>query len=106
MKNLKIAIPTDDGETITPDFSRSRGFMVATVNDSKLVRKEMRWNLLSEIMTSEFGSHYNLCDCNAVIVNEIGACHCKRLQAGEKEVIRTDETLVSEAFLKYLQGYK
>jgi len=100
---MKIAVPTDDGEIISKDFSRSRGFVVATVNDSGIIRREMRWNLLSEMMTSESGYLYNLCDCNAVIVKEIGSCHYKRLETEKKKVVRTKDTLVSMAFSNYLE---
>jgi hypothetical protein len=53
---------------------------------------------------SEHGSFYNLYDCDAVIVNEIGQCTCQRLQAENKDIIQTIETDIPQAFIKYLDG--
>ena len=101
---MKIAIPTDDGEVILKRFKGSRGFVVATIESGKIIHQELRWNLLSEIMTSEHGSLYNLCDCDAVIVNEIGQCQCKRLKSEKIEIIQTVETEIKKMFGEYLNG--
>jgi predicted Fe-Mo cluster-binding NifX family protein len=103
-KMTKIAIPTDDGRIIGKKFMGSRGFLVATIESGKIVHEEIRWNLLSEMMTSEHGALYNLCDCDTVIVNNIGHCHCKRLIADKKEIIQTAETKINKIFGDYLKG--
>jgi len=103
-KKIKIAIPTDDGSIVRSRFSSSRGFLVATVKSGKIIHQEMRWNLISEMMTSEEGYFYNLADCDVVIVNEIGQCQCQRLKAEKKDIIQTVETDIPKAFIKYLDS--
>ena len=39
---MKIAIVTDDGKTISAHFGRARHFLVATVEEGKLIDREMR----------------------------------------------------------------
>ena len=104
IKMMKIAIPTDDGRAVSTQFLGSRGFLVVTIESGKIIHKEIRWNLISEMMTSEHGSLYNLCDCAVVIVNEIGNCHCKRIEAEKKEIIRTAETNINKVFGEYLNS--
>ena len=102
-KKMKIAIPTDDGLNIRTRFSSSRGFMVAKVKSGKIIHKEMRWNLLSEMMTSEDGYFYNLADCDVVIVKEVGPAHAQILESKNITIARTGETDVKAAFLQYLK---
>ena len=101
-KKIKIAIPTDDGLIVREQFKGSRGFVVATIKEGKIIHQELRWNLLSEIMTSEHGYFYNLVDCDAVIVNEIGDGHVNLLQAIKKKIIRTDQTDIRKVLINYL----
>ncbi len=101
---MKVAIPTDNGQVIGKKFKGSRGFLVATIESGKIIHQELRWNLLSEMIISEHGSLYNLCDCDAVIVNEIGQCQCQRLKAEKKDIIQTVETDIPKAFIKYLDS--
>ena len=101
---MKIAIPTNDGEVLFPGFKGSRGFHVTTIEEGKITHQELRWNLLSRIMTSENGSLYNLDDCDAVIVNNIGQCQCNRLKTGHKEIFQTGETQINKVFGEFLNG--
>ena len=102
-KVMKVAIPTNDGLNVCDLFRRSRGFAIATIEDAKVIHTEVRWNLLSEILTSERGQLYNICDCKAVIVNEIGICFCKMLNQDKIEVVPTKKTLISEAVSNYCE---
>jgi predicted Fe-Mo cluster-binding NifX family protein len=102
-KRIKIAIPTDDGLIVRSSFSSSRGFMVATVNSGKIVQQEMRWNLLSEMMTSEDRYFYNLADCDIVIVKEIGPAHAQILENKNITIAGTGETELMAAFLQFLK---
>ena len=54
-------------------------------------------------LTSEHGQLYNICDCKAVIVNEIGPCFCKMLDQDKIEVVPTEKTLISEAVSNYCE---
>ena len=99
---MKIAIPTDDELTVRARFSSSRGFLVVTAKSGKIVHEEMRWNLLSEMMTSMHGYFYNLTDCDAVIVKEIGDRHQELLLSMKKNVARTRQTEIHKAIQEYL----
>ncbi len=101
---MKIAIPSDDGHVIGKNLHSSRGFLVATIKSGKIVHREFRWNLLSEMLISEHGAIYNLHDCDVVIVKEIGQCQCQRLKAEKKDIIKTGETRISQAFIEYLDS--
>jgi predicted Fe-Mo cluster-binding NifX family protein len=102
-KSLKIAVPTDDGIILGKQFKCARAFLVATIQSGQIVCEDLRWNLLSEIMTSDLGFFYNLEDCNTVIVNDIGPGHTEMLKARKITVIRTKESHISMAFSKYLK---
>lgn len=101
---MKIAIPTDDGLIVGLQCRCSRAFLVATVKSGKIVRRELRWNLLSEILTSEDGLFYNLCDCDVVIVNQISEANSEHLKAKKKKIIRTEEINVAKAFINFLSS--
>ena len=103
-KTMKIAIPTDDGFIVREQFRGARGYVVATVLKGKIVHQELRWNLLSEILTSEHGFFYNLVDCDVMIVNEIRSGHRELFKTRRKEIIRTDQTEISKAFIDYLDS--
>jgi len=98
----KVALPTDDGLLIGEKFLGSRGFLVATLHSGKIVHQEMRWNLLSEILTSGDGFYYNLMDCDMVIVNSIGSCLSDRLQSMNKEIVQTDQTEIPKALIHFM----
>lgn len=102
-KRIIIAIPTDDGLIVRSRFSSSRGFLVATVKSGKIIHQEMRWNLLSEMMTSKEGYCYNLTDCDVVIIKEIGPAHAQILENKNITIARTGETELMAAFLQYLK---
>jgi predicted Fe-Mo cluster-binding NifX family protein len=103
-KTMKIAIPTDDGEIIGLQCRSCRGFLVATVKAGKIVHQELRWNFLSEILTSEDGLFYNLCDCDVVLVNQISEMNRERLNAKKKKIVLTEETDVNKAFTNFLNS--
>jgi predicted Fe-Mo cluster-binding NifX family protein len=92
---MKIAVPTDDGINIHHEFSSSRAFLVITVNSGIINEQEIRWNYLSEMLTSKSGTFYNLFDCDAVIVNSISCYHRSYLTLSEKKVIETEVKLIS-----------
>jgi len=102
-KRIIIAIPTDDGQIVRTRFSSSRAFLVVKVKSGKIIHQEMRWNLLSQMMTSEDGYFYNLADCNVVIVKDVGPAHAQMLETKNIIVARTGETDVMAAFLHYLK---
>ena len=44
-KNMKIAAITDDGKTISQHFGRAQFYMVITVEEGRIINKEMRGKL-------------------------------------------------------------
>jgi predicted Fe-Mo cluster-binding NifX family protein len=43
---MKIAIPTNDGYTISPHFGRSAGFLIVETEDGRIVSAELRRNTM------------------------------------------------------------
>jgi predicted Fe-Mo cluster-binding NifX family protein len=102
-KMTKIAIPTDDGVIIRQKFRGSRAFAVATVTAGKIVQEELRWNLLSEVLTSGHGFFYNLCDCDVLIGKEAGSTHKQLMKSKNIIIEQTDETEITSAILHYVR---
>ena len=97
---MKIAIPTNDGLTITPDFGKAKGFLILTVELGEITREEMRWNSLNP--SDEFLAPIN--DCGAFIVNDIDPVFHGILSARQKEVIRTRELFITNAYVHFLEN--
>src|ERR1035437_10893411 len=96
-KILKIAIPSDDGVTVKTSLCSSRGYVVATIISGVIVHQEMRWNLLSEIMTACDGRYYNLHDCSHWISHGISERRREILTGKGIKVLLTDNDSVNEA---------
>jgi predicted Fe-Mo cluster-binding NifX family protein len=104
IKKMKIAIPTDDGVIIGPQFKGSRAFLVITMQDCQILKRELRWNFLSDMMTSEHGYFYNLCDCNTVIVSDIGKGHTELLESRKIRIVHTECSLISDVLKTFLKN--
>jgi predicted Fe-Mo cluster-binding NifX family protein len=104
---MKIAIPTDDGLTLAPQFTPSMAYLVLTLELGEIVHQEMRWNNPKKSPVSEIPPFHTIRDCSVVIVREIGAGPADVLKSQEKEIIRTNETIITSAFMHYLgSSYK
>ncbi len=101
---MKIAIPTDDGLIVRQQFKSSKAFLVSTIKEGRILEQDLRWNFLSEILTSKHGYFFNLVDCDLVIVNEIGPGHTELLAAREVKIVKTKESLISQALYHYLEN--
>jgi predicted Fe-Mo cluster-binding NifX family protein len=99
---MKIAIPTNDGFTINPQFTTTRGFLVSTIQFGEVVGQEMRWNEKSEFLSSEDKYLKELTDCDRIIVKEIDSNQGIFFQLKKKEVIKTNETLITKVLMEYL----
>jgi predicted Fe-Mo cluster-binding NifX family protein len=98
---MKIAIPTHDGITVAPVFRQARGFLVCTVELGQIIQEEIRWNLLSERMTTEDGFYYNLKDCSLIIGKTICDQSVKKFNSDNKKVIITEENLITKILIRY-----
>jgi predicted Fe-Mo cluster-binding NifX family protein len=101
---MKVAIPTDDGFIVREQFRGSRGYIVATVLEGKIIHQELRWNLLSEIMTSEHGFLYNLIDCDVIIIKKSGIINYELLQLKTFKILQTDQLEILNALTNYLES--
>jgi hypothetical protein len=101
-KILKIAIPSDDGLTVKTSLCSSRGYVVTTIISGVIIHQEMRWNLLSEIMTACDGRYYNLHDCTHVIFHVISERRREILTGKGIEVLLTDNNSVNVALADFL----
>jgi hypothetical protein len=99
----KIAIPTNDGETICAYNGIPRGYLVATIKNNNICKKELRWNKLSHVLTSKDGSFYNLCDCDTFLAAGIEDCICNYLKSLKKQVIITEKSTIQEALSGFLE---
>ena len=101
---MKIAIPTENGLTVNQNFAPVKGFLVSTFQLGQIVEQEMRWNSPSTTMTIEDEVYKNLDDCEKVIVRNIDNKQSQYLQMHNKEVIKTEETIITKVLLNYLQN--
>lgn len=99
---MKIAIPTQDGIMIAPYLGRPKGFLVLTIELGEIVNEEIRWNILSDILTSEDGYMYNLKDCSVIIAQEISDRVCKWLKLKQIQVICSKEVIITKIVMDYL----
>jgi predicted Fe-Mo cluster-binding NifX family protein len=99
---MKIAIPTNDGFTINQDMKKARGFLVSTIQSGEVVNQEMRWNPDWESIKLEDIDYQNLIDCEKVIVGETGFDQGSYLQINKTEVLHTDETMITNVLMEYL----
>ena len=102
-KEMKIAIPTDDGFTINQQFTPAKGFLVSTIQFGEIVEQEKRWNPDGEILPDEKQSYKHLADCDKLIVREIDVNHSSFLELHKIGVITTKETIVTKVLMQYLQ---
>jgi len=99
---MKIAIPTNDGLTLSPEFGQAKGFLVLTLELGTLINEEIRWNLLSDLLCSSDGILNPIADCQVVLVNNIGPLFSKLVSAQKKEIVRTEESIITNAYNHYL----
>ncbi len=112
---MKLAFPTQDGETIYPHFGQARFFKVLEVKDGIVVSGELREKEVhqhheSEHHPHEHGGHHAhamfdlLKDCQVLIAGGMGTPAFSRAQEQGLEVILTGERSIEKALQAYLQG--
>jgi hypothetical protein len=99
---MKIAIPTDDGIMLSAYAGNPKGYLVLTVEGGEITREELRWNMLSDILTSEDGLLHNLVDCSHVIVNVSSNGLLEYLRSAKLEMITTKEVIITKIIMEYL----
>jgi len=100
---MKIAIPTDDAIMLSAHVNNPKGYLVLTVEGGEIINEELRWNKLSDILTSDNGIFHNLMDCSAVMVNITSKNIDEYFQAKNIEIITTREVIITKVILDYLE---
>jgi predicted Fe-Mo cluster-binding NifX family protein len=111
---MKLAFPTQDGETIFSHFGQARFFKVLEVKDGVVVNAELREKEVhlhhEDEPHHEHGGHHShamfdlLKDCEVLIAGGMGTPAFNRAQEQGLEVILTGERSIEKALQAYLQG--
>ena len=115
---MKIAVPTNDGLSISEHFGRSAAFLVYETENARIVSSELRKNQGLEAheggscagdRAAEPHTHgtilLSLVGCDAVICGGMGARAAEALkQAGVREVLFTRPGPATEAVNAFLKG--
>lgn len=127
---MKIAVVTNNGETISQHFGRSPYYKIYTVEDGDPVSVEMRERKTGHFATHQGdGDHHHedhnhagghgfgaeadrkhlsmakeISDCNVLIAGGMGRGAYEQFQQAGLEVIVTDLREIDDAIIQYLAG--
>ena len=114
---MKIAVATNDNQSVAGHVGRCKAFIVYETEGSKTINKEIRMNSFTHHNHNKEQhqqgeghghSHHNLIeglkDCKVLIFNHGGWRLIDDLKAHNIIPFLTDEKLVEDAVLKYLSG--
>jgi predicted Fe-Mo cluster-binding NifX family protein len=122
---MKIAAITDDGKTISQHFGRAPYYTVVTVEEGKIVSREMREKLGHAHFQSEGHNHSEsgerhgygpaannrhgrmaeaITDCEAVLCRGMGMGAYENMKARGIHPVVTDIADIDEATLAYVNG--
>ena len=123
--NATIAVITDDGNTISQHFGRATYYLVATIENGQIVKREMRSKLGHNhfagqhhagegptgphgLDTDSHNKHLQMSevinDCQALICGGMGGGAYQSMQARGIRPIVTDITDIDQAILAYIEG--
>jgi len=122
---MKIAAITDDGQTISQHFGRAPYYLVATVENKQIVKRELR----NKLGHAQFGnqphpeeqpgqphgmdsaSHNkhlqmaeSIADCEALLCRGMGTGAYESMKAVGIRPVVTDIVTIDEAVMAYVQG--
>jgi predicted Fe-Mo cluster-binding NifX family protein len=122
---MRIAVITDNGQTISPHFGRALHYLVVTVEDGKITKRELRDKLGHTLFAAEGHGHEGdgdahghgpqaqarharmaeaIADCEAILCGGMGAgAYQSMLSRGIRPVV-TDLTSIDDAVLAYARG--
>jgi predicted Fe-Mo cluster-binding NifX family protein len=101
---MKIAIPTSDGLTLSANFGQAKGFLILTLELGEIVKEEMRWNKLSDILCSPDGILNPITDCQAVMANHVGNTVEGLLTGRNIDIFHTTESIITNAYVHFLES--
>ena len=110
--NLKVAVPTDDGETISRHFGQAKFFKIITLEDDRVVSSEMRQKATHQHGDySQSGAAHpgqkmveDLAGCQVLISGGMGAPVYNRASAAGLKIFLTGNTSIDAALQAYLAG--
>lgn len=110
--SIKIAIPTDDGETISRHFGQAASFKVITLENNQVVNSELRAKA-----SHQHGDHSHsngvhpgqqmvasISDCTVLIAGGMGTPAYERAAAAGLKVIMSGLSSIDEAVQAYVSG--
>ncbi len=121
---MKIAIATDDGATISAHFGRASHYLVVTIEQGKIVSREMRDKLSHNHFAGEHDVHEPgqphgfdpasqdrhtqmtapIRDCEAMLCRGMGTGAYESLRSANIRPILTDIADVDKAVAAYMDG--
>ncbi len=112
MPHTTIAIATQDGKTVAPHFGRASKYVVLTLEDGQVVKREERAKPICRHHHQgpiDFAQHVAMLtepirDCRVLIVGGIGRPGYEQLVARGYEVYLTGGP-IEDAVQAYLQGH-
>lgn len=121
---MKIAAITDDGRTISQHFGRARYYLVLTVEDGKIVERDLREKLghsqfANEVHADDPGQPHGMGaashdkhmrmadaigDCEALLCRGMGQGAYDSMKVRNIRPIVTDIPLIDDAVQAYIDG--
>jgi predicted Fe-Mo cluster-binding NifX family protein len=123
--NTKVAVITDDGNTISQHFGRAAYYLVATVENGKIVNRELRDKLghvhfVNQDHAAEqpgqphgmdsvsHDKHLQMAeaisDCEALLCRGMGMGAYQSMQVRGIRPVVTDIAVIDEAVMAYIDG--
>ncbi len=111
----KVAIPTDDGKTISQHFGQAAYFQVLTLENGQVTNSEQREKAHHEHGSQHEHDHQNgthpgqamfegILDCQVLIAGGMGQPAYQRAQNQGMQVFLTGEKSISNAVTAYQAG--
>ncbi len=115
---MKIAIPSNDGKTVSKHFGRSEGFIIVEIEDNKIINKAYKKNDftghaqgLSHEHTAHGHGHHShegifkaLGDCSVVIAGGMGQKLYKDFQEKKVMTYLTNESDIDSVLEQFING--
>ena len=122
---MKIAVITDDGTTISQHFGRAPYYLVATVENGQIVKRELRNKLGHAHFVNQphadeqpgqphgmdpasHNKHLQMAeaiaDCEALLCRGMGMGAYQSMQARGIRPVVTDIAVIDEAVMAYVEG--
>jgi hypothetical protein len=99
---MKIAIPTSDGIYIAENLFKANGFITFTIQFGEIIEEELRHIFLSDLLPHDNGIFTNVADCSVFFISDLDKRNEKLLQDNKRELIFTNETIITKIVMNYL----